>query len=212
MISGAKGRLTFWICGFFYGSGSGMIMTILQCKYVLEIAKAGSFSEAAKQLFVAQSSLSVSVKSLEQELSIRIFERSGNGVYLTDEGAEFLQYAKQICEDGDFIAERYNSRQVQQKLYIATQHYDFIADIFGKLLNETDAESCRFSIREIETYHVIRDVETARSDIGIIAIKGSDYEIVKRYLGRRKLYFTPVLTVPPHVFCERIIRWLRWRV
>ena len=50
-------------------------MTIQQCIYALEIAKTGSFNEAAKQLFVAQSSLSVSIKSLEQELNIQIFNR-----------------------------------------------------------------------------------------------------------------------------------------
>ena len=44
-------------------------MTIQQCKYVLKIAECGSFNEAAKQLFVAQSTLSVSVKSLEDELA-----------------------------------------------------------------------------------------------------------------------------------------------
>ena len=95
-------------------------MTIQQCKYVLEIAKTGSFSEAAKQLFVAQSSLSISVKSLEQELGIKIFERSGNGIYLTDDGEEFVSYATQICGDSDFIMERYCNRNVQEKLYIAT--------------------------------------------------------------------------------------------
>ena len=66
-------------------------MTIQQCKYVLEIARTGSFSEAANNLFTAQSSLSVSIKSLEQELNIKIFERGSNGVYLTDEGAEFVK-------------------------------------------------------------------------------------------------------------------------
>ena len=39
-------------------------MTIQQCKYVLKVLECGSFNEAAKQLFVAQSSLSVSVKTL----------------------------------------------------------------------------------------------------------------------------------------------------
>lgn len=178
-------------------------MTIQQCKYVLEIAKAGSFSEAAKQLFIAQSSLSISIKSLEQELNIRIFERSGNGVYLTDDGAEFVKYATEICENSDFVAERYSTRHVQQKLYIATQHYDFIADIFGKLLKETITESYRFSIKEIETYNVIREVETAHSDVGIIAIKDGDYEIMRRYLGKKGLSFTPVLNVSPHVFFRR---------
>ncbi|MBQ8340079.1 MAG: LysR family transcriptional regulator [Clostridia bacterium] len=178
-------------------------MTIQQCKYVLEIAKVGSFSEAAKQLFIAQSSLSISIKSLEQELNIRIFERSGNGVYLTDDGAEFVKYATEICENSDFVAERYSTRHVQQKLYIATQHYDFIADIFGKLLKETITESYRFSIKEIETYNVIREVETAHSDVGIIAIKDGDYEIMRRYLGKKGLSFTPVLNVSPHVFFRR---------
>ena len=96
-------------------------MTIQQCKYVLAVAKTGSFSEAAKQLFIAQSSLSISVKSLEQELNIKIFERSGTGVYLTDEGAEFLKYATQICENSDYITERYK-KNISRKLYIATQH------------------------------------------------------------------------------------------
>lgn len=177
-------------------------MTIQQCRYVLEIAKTGSFSEAAKQLFIAQSSLSVGVKSLEKELSIRIFDRSGTGVYLTDDGAEFIKYARQICQSHDLVTERY-AKNIQQKLYIATQHYDFIADIFGTLLQEVNSESYRFSIREIETYHVIRDVETAYSDIGILAIKDSNLEIMKRYLGKRKLSFTPVLTVTPHVFFRK---------
>ena len=177
-------------------------MTIQQCKYVLAIARCGSFSEAAKQLFVAQSSLSIGVKTLENELNIRIFNRSGNGVYLTDEGAEFIRYAQQLCQDTDLIAERYG-KSIQQKLYIATQHYDFIADIFGEILNETESDSYRFSIREIETYQVIRDVQTAYSDIGIIAIKDSNLEVMKRYLSGRKLNFTPVLSVTPHVFVRK---------
>ncbi len=174
-------------------------MTIQQCKYVLAIAKTGSFNEAAKQLFVAQSSLSISIKSLEQELKIKIFERSGNGAYLTDEGAEFVKYATEICQNSDFIAERYK-KKIAKKLYIATQHYDFIADIFGNFLKNVKSESYRFSIREIETYNVIHDVETAQSDIGIIAVKDGDFDIMKRYLSKKKLLFTPLIEVKPHVF------------
>lgn len=174
-------------------------MTIQQCKYVLAVAKTGSFNEAAKQLFIAQSSLSVSIKSLEQELEIKIFERSGNGVYLTDEGAEFVKYATQICENSDFVTERYK-KILSKKLYIATQHYDFIADIFGNFLNAVKSANYRFSIREIETYNVIRDVETAHSDIGIIAIKDGDFDVMKRYLNKKNLLFTPIIEVKPHVF------------
>ena len=178
-------------------------MTIQQCKYVLEIAKTGSFTQAAKQLFIAQSSLSISVKSLEQELNIKIFERSGTGVYLTEEGSEFVRYAAQITENDDFINQRYKFRSVQQKLYIATQHYDFVADIFANFLGEVGGDSYKLSIREIQTHHVIRDVETAYSDIGVIAIKDGDYEVMKRYLNNKGLVFNPLLNAAPHVFLRK---------
>lgn len=178
-------------------------MTIQQCKYVMKIAKTGSFSEAAKQLFIAQSSLSISIKQLEQELGIKIFERSGNGVYLTNEGEEFVSYATHICESHDFIADRYSNRNIQKRLYIATQHYDFIADIFGNFLKKFDSDRYRFLIREIETYNVIRDVETGHCDIGIIAIKDGDYNVMKRYLGNKKLTFEKLLIASPHVFLRK---------
>ena len=180
-------------------------MTIQQCKYILKIAECGSFNEAARQLFIAQSSLSVSVKALEQELGIKIFERSGNGVYLTAEGTEFVRYARQIAEQSDFIMNRYTEGTLNQRLYISTQHYDFVADIFGSMLNEReDSDTAyRLALREMKTYDVIHETETAFCDIGIIAIKGNDFNVMERYLSSRGLTFTPVLKALPHVFMRQ---------
>ncbi len=177
-------------------------MTITQCKYVLKIAESGSFNEAAKQLFVAQSSLSVSIRQLEQEFDIKIFERSGNGVYLTEEGAEFVRYARYIVEQNDFIVNRYTNKKLNKRLYVATQHYDFVADIFGKLVDETKEDFFDFSLTEMKTYDVIHQVETAYCDIGIIAIRANDIGIMKRYLSKRDLLFTPFLEAFPHVFAH----------
>ena len=178
-------------------------MTIQQCKYVLEILKMGSFNEAAKTLYVAQSSLSASVKSLEAELNIKIFERSNNGVCLTSDGAEFVRYASQIIEQNDFILAKYKSEQRYQKLYIATQHYDFVADIFGKMLNTVTDDSYKISLIETKTYNVINDVENGYCDIGIIAIKNTDFDIMKRILINKKLNFTPLFKTSPHVFVRK---------
>ena len=174
-------------------------MTIQQCKYVLKIAETGSFSEAAKQLFIAQSSLSSSVKQLEFELGIRLFDRSKSGVFLTAEGAEFVRYAKEISEQNDFIMERYTSQRAKKRLYVSTQHYDFVADVFCRLIRETD-EDYDFSLREIHTYDVIGEVECAHSDIGILAIKNNDFDLMSRYLDKRGLVFTELIKVSPHVF------------
>ncbi len=178
-------------------------MTIQQCKYIVKIAECGSLNEAAKQLFVAQSSLSVCVKSLEQELHIKIFERAGNGVYLTEAGTEFIKYARQITEQSDFIMKRYTESALCRHLYVSTQHYDFVADIFGKLINETSEERYRFSLREMKTYDVIHETETACCDIGIIAIKHNDRGIMERYINSKGLTFTPLLDAKPHVYLRK---------
>ena len=129
-------------------------MTIQQCRYVLEISKRGSFNEAAKTLFTAQSSLSASVRSLEKELGIKIFERSKYGVYLTEAGAEFVRYASHIVEQNDFILDKYQGGKARQKLYIATQHYDFVADVFSKMLNCISDDHYTIALRETQTYNV----------------------------------------------------------
>lgn len=178
-------------------------MTIQQYRYVLEIARTGSFSEASKQLFVAQSSLSVSIKSLETELGIKIFDRSASGVYLTEDGAEFARYARKIVDSDDFISERYKNKRAPRKLHIATQHYDFIADIFGSFLNDIGDSIYNFSIKEIETYNVIGEVMNGTSDIGIIAIKDGDFDVMKRYLDKRGVSFNLLLEAAPHVFVRR---------
>ena len=77
-------------------------MNIQQCRYVVAIAKAGSFSEAAKQLYVTQPSLSSAVKDLEEELAVQLFIRSKSGVNLTEEGVDFLVYANRILDQVDY--------------------------------------------------------------------------------------------------------------
>ncbi len=178
-------------------------MTLQQCEYVLEIARTGSVNEAAKQLFVAQSGLSASVKQLEQELGIQIFDRTNRGVLLTEDGAEFLRYASQMVEQGRFILHRYRHAEHSERLHVVTQHYDFISDIFCRVLRDSTAEQYHFSLREIKTYEVIREVETAAGDVGILAIREADRELMERFLHKKRLAFTPFLTTRPYVFMRR---------
>ncbi len=178
-------------------------MTIQQCKCVLEIAKFGSINKAAKNLFVAQTSVSFAVKTLEQELGIQIFERSNRGVILTDEGAEFVRYASQIVEQSDFILSRYSGKRKKKRLSVSTQHYDFVAEMFGKLLHEYQGEELRFSLKEIKTYDIITDVENAVSELGVLAIKASDRKLMERFLSERRITFVPLIKTLPHVYVRK---------
>lgn len=74
-------------------------MTLQQIKYFLEVAKTQKFTSAAKNLFVAQSSLSYSIHELEHELGVPLFVRNMNKkVTLTEYGERYLPYAEQIFD------------------------------------------------------------------------------------------------------------------
>ena len=82
-------------------------MTLQQLKYVVEVAERGSITEAAKALFIAQPSLSAAVRELEEEAGITIFLRNSRGILLTQEGAEFLGYARQVVQQAALIEDKY---------------------------------------------------------------------------------------------------------
>ena len=65
-------------------------MTLTQLNYIITIAETKSMNKAAEKLYVSQPSLTNAIKELEKELGITIFYRSGRGVTLTNDGAEFL--------------------------------------------------------------------------------------------------------------------------
>jgi len=63
------------------------------------LARCGSFTQTARELFLTQSAVSHAIKSLEDELECRLFERLGRHAKLTQSGLHLLEYASRILED-----------------------------------------------------------------------------------------------------------------
>jgi DNA-binding transcriptional LysR family regulator len=78
-------------------------MELRQLRYAVAVARVGSFLGAAAELDVPQPSLWRSVKALEAELGITLFERSGRGVQLTDAGRQLLLRAEQLLDRAEAI-------------------------------------------------------------------------------------------------------------
>ena len=74
-------------------------MELRQLKYFTRSAEMLNFTEAAKSLFISQSTLSQQIKQLEDELEILLFDRIGKTVRLTEAGKLFLPYARQAILD-----------------------------------------------------------------------------------------------------------------
>lgn len=89
-------------------------MNINQIKYVLTVAQSSSMREAASKLYVSQPALSASIRELEDELGILIFERSNKGITLTEAGHEFISYAKKAVSQCEILEDKYLSKDKEK--------------------------------------------------------------------------------------------------
>lgn len=86
-------------------------MELRQLKYFIKTAETLNFTEAARQLFITQSTLSQQIRQLETELQVPLFDRIGKRTYLTEAGTEFLPYAKQTAADSEGGVQRLRDLQ-----------------------------------------------------------------------------------------------------
>ena len=140
-------------------------MTILQLKYVLAIAGSSSMREAASKLFVSQPALSTTIHELEEELGIKIFKRNNKGISLSEQGSEFLAYAKQAVSQYELIEDRYIEKDKNKKHFsVSMQHYVFAVHAFVNTVKKFDSERFVYSIHETRTDEVLTNVKNLKKD------------------------------------------------
>jgi LysR family hydrogen peroxide-inducible transcriptional activator len=86
-------------------------MTLTELRYVVAVAREKHFGRAAEACFVSQPTLSVSIKKLEEELDVRIFERGASEVSVTPIGAEIVRQAQAVIEQAAEIRETAKRRK-----------------------------------------------------------------------------------------------------
>lgn len=76
--------------------GPSTVMDIRQMQYLLEVARLKSFTKAADALYITQPTISKTIKSMEEDLGVVLFDRIGKTIELTDAGQLIVQQAQQI--------------------------------------------------------------------------------------------------------------------
>jgi len=176
-------------------------MTLQQLRYIITIVNCGSISEAAKQLFITQPSLSNAVKELEQEYGITIFNRNPKGISLSLDGSEFLSYARQVLEQADLLEQHYLKKMPAKRICsISTQHYAFAVNAFVNLVERQDHDEYEFTLRETRTYEIIEDVKNFRSELGIVYLNDFNEKVLEKLFKDSGLIFHPLFEASPHVF------------
>lgn len=159
-------------------------MNILYLKYAHEVARSGSISKAAKQLFVAQPNISRAIKELETSLGITIFERTTKGMILTPDGERLMQYANNILNQIQEVEEIFLKGEGQkQKFSISVPRVSYISYAFS-----------RFSLRLPEDTPVEIFYKETNALRAINNILRSDYKLgIIRYAARHERYFRDLL-------------------
>lgn len=176
-------------------------MTIQQIKYVIGITETGSFNKAAEKLFVSQPSLTSTIHDLEDELGITIFNRSGRGVTLTNDGQEFVSSARQVYLSFLNLSEKYNENSnIKKKFGVSTQHYSFAVKSFVEMVKSFNTNEYEFAIRETKTKEVIEDVAYLRSEIGILYLSDFNRKPIENLLKTRDLEFHHLIDCKAYVY------------
>lgn len=176
-------------------------MTILQLKYVIALANAKSMREAASRLYISQPALSSTIRELEEELNIKIFERNNKGVVITAEGLDFLTYAKQAVSQYEVIEDRYIDKWKDKRRFsVSMQHYVFAVLAFINTIKSYDSEKYSYSVNETRTDDVLKDVRDMRSEIGVISYSESNEKLIKKLFREYQLDFTPIMTRNTYVY------------
>ena len=179
-------------------------MTLLQIRYALLIAEAGSMNRAAELLFVTQPAITSAIHELEEEIGDVIFNRTSRGVTVTAEGAEFLRYARQVYQQYEVLESRYNGKTAhKRKFSVSTQHYSFVDKAFVETVKRFGTACFEFSILETRTAEVIQNVGEMRSEIGILFRSKYNRQVLNKLLKDNDLEFSKLISCDAYVYLWR---------
>ncbi len=144
-------------------------MNILHMKYAVEVAKVGSLNKAAETLLIAAPNVSRSIKELEADIGISIFDRTTKGMELTPEGEEFINYAKGILNQIDEVESFYKKGSAKkQRFSISVPRACYISEAFAQFSKSLSKEAAEIFYKETNSQRTIRNILEHDYKLGII--------------------------------------------
>lgn len=181
-------------------------MKLEQIKQILTLAETGSFTETARRLYLSQPNLSMSVKRLEEELGMQIFQRTSSGLRLTPFGTEYIRHLGEIRDKLDTLDDfcrRYPSSQ-RTVLNVAVTKCNWVNDAFARCINSNEGRELQFSLYNTEQLELaVELVYKSVCEIAVISLhSGCSSEEIKRYRSMG-LEYTKLHSAPLHIMLGR---------
>lgn len=175
-------------------------MNITELKYITRVAALGSISKAAKELFVSQPNMSKTIKKLEQEYGVVLFERSPKGMVPTIDGQQFIAQAQRILNEIGRLENSFSTgNRDNVGLKLAIPRASYASRAFVEYIQSVEvSESIKVHIKECNSlealdhvashsYHLALlryELENEQYYQSMIALKGLDCENIMRFQYR----------------------------
>lgn len=143
-------------------------MNLHQIRCALEVSRVGSITRAAENLYISQPNLSRTIKELEQELGVRLFHRSTQGMRPTLQAAQFFRYAQNILQQMDELQELYQPHEESQRLLVAGVQSGYLNRAFASFANRLEQLPAELSYQQMESGRVLEEISKGYVQIGLV--------------------------------------------
>jgi LysR family hydrogen peroxide-inducible transcriptional activator len=170
-------------------------MTLIQLEYIVAVANYGSFSTAAEHCFVTQPTLSMQIQKLEDELGVKIFDRTKHPIAITETGEKVINQAKVILQESSRL---HNDVGIENGIYAGRIRIGIIPTIAPYLLPIFLKEflsrypEVEVIVNEIITDEIINSLNRDLIDVGIVALP-----IHRPGIEQETLYYEPFVGYIP---------------
>lgn len=163
-------------------------------RYVLEVEKTGSITQAAKNLFMSQPTLSKAIKDVEEGVGFSIFKRTSKGVLPTHRGLEFLTHARKIAAQVQKMEQALQREDTSHQLFsLAIPRVSYIAQAVSEYVSTFDGGTDMvIDIMETNSMGVIDAVSDGHFVLGIMRCHEEDREFFLKNLAEKDLQYEVV--------------------
>ena len=153
------------------------------------VCQYGSVGKAARAIFLSQPSISNSIKSLESELGVQLFERTNNSLILTKEGSFFLDRISGILDNVELLIQQMRDMQGHSASFSIGVTPLIHSSVLLQLLSfSQEQDNPGISIVEKETLDLFASLEREELDFGIVALMKDDFHPFQRLVLNQQVF------------------------
>ena len=168
------------------------------------VSKAGSIGKAAEALFISQSSLPESIQNLEREYDMVLFERTSRGISLTRQGEEFLKDTQLLSNIYQDLDDKYKNRKSDREHFcVSSLHHVSGIDAFEHIVSQPKNQKYHLGYFEGNMDQVLQDVETNRSDVGVLFFTSDSRSTIIKACNRRNIFFQHMKYDLLHIYVHK---------